>query len=394
MALRGGYITILWPVPCFWGIVLTKSVAGQRLKILYLTTDAYGGYGGVALYNRDVIESLCADEAVAEVVCIPRVVFSDIGALPPKLNHDLAGTGGAAAWIRTVIRHVSSTKFDLIYCGHMNLAPVAWLAARLSGTPWALCLYGIDAWEKNASARRKFFASRADRIISLSRVTLRRFLSWCPVEESRCVVLPNAIHLETFGVAPRDPALEARYGLAGKKVILTFGRLDPAEQYKGFDEIIELLPKLRESRPDIAYLIAGSGKDADRLKAKAAALGLADHVIFTGMVDEAEKADTYRLADVYAMPSRGEGFGFVLLEAMACGVPAIASNQDGGQEAVRDGLIGQVVDPADLDAITAAITKVIDQPKEIPEGLHHFAFPAFRERLQIVIHGLVARAAG
>lgn len=363
------------------------------MHILYLATDAYGGYGGVALYNRDVLEALCDDPAIDSVTAVARSQSSAIGELPEKLHYDTSGVGSLSRYFAAVRRAAfSRQRPDVIYCSHINLAPVAYLIAKMRGVPWVLCIYGIDAWPDRKSASRRFFASRADRVISLSNVTLQRFLSWCPMPADRCIVIPNAIHLDEFGVAPRNQVLEARYGLANRKVVMTFGRLDPTEQYKGFDEIIELMPELLRKRDDIAYLIAGAGADRERLEQKAAALGVADRVVFTGMVDEAEKADTYRLADVYAMPSKGEGFGFVILEAMACGVPAIASNQDGGQEAVRGGLIGQVVDPDKPAEIEQAILAVIDQPKAIPEGLHYFAFPSFKKRVQDLIHAMLPAA--
>jgi glycosyltransferase involved in cell wall biosynthesis len=362
------------------------------LTILHLATDAYGGYGGVALYNRDVIEAMCADPAVRKVVSVARVQSAPLQPLPDKLTYDTSGLGSVSAYLKAVWRQLrANPDIDLVYCAHINLAPVAWAIARLRRVPWMLCIYGIDAWPQYATPRGKFFASRADLVCAVSAVTRDRFRSWCPVPLEKTEVTPNAIHLDEFGIGPKRPDLLARYGLEGAKVIMTFGRLDPAEKYKGFDEIIELMPEMLEERPELRYLIVGKGDDRPRLEAKAAALGVADKVIFTGPIEEEEKADIYRLVDVYAMPSKGEGFGFVVLEALACGVPAIGSNQDGTQEAVRHGMIGQVVDPDNPAQIKAAIFKVIDAPREIPEGLAYFALPAFTARLQGLIHRMVGR---
>ena len=99
-----------------------------------------------------------------------------------------------------------------------------------------------------------------------------------------------------------------------------------------------MLPALAADVPDVAYLIAGDGDDRARLEKKAAALGVADRVVFAGYVPEEEKADHYRLADAFVMPGRGEGFGIVYLEALACGVPVVASSLDASREAVRDGM--------------------------------------------------------
>jgi glycosyltransferase involved in cell wall biosynthesis len=85
------------------------------------------------------------------------------------------------------------------------------------------------------------------------------------------------------------------------------------------------------------------------------------------------------------MPGRGEGFGFVFLEAMACGVPVIASKLDGSREAVRDGELGQLVDPDDADALAEAILIALQQPKAIPTGLDYFSFPRFVERVGEIV---------
>ena len=154
-----------------------------------------------------------------------------------------------------------------------------------------------------------------------------------------------------------------------------------------------MLPDLVAALPDVAYLVVGDGSDRERLEEKARALGVADRVVFTGNVPEAEKADHYRLADVYVMPSQGEGFGFVLLEAMACGIPVIASTLDGGREAVRDGQLGMLVDPADRDELKRAILDALRQPKGIvPAGLEHFSFRNFEARAHALFGQVLAES--
>src|SRR6185369_16974858 len=87
--------------------------------------------------------------------------------------------------------------------------------------------------------------------------------------------------------------------------------------------------------------------------------GVGDQVIFTGMISEDEKVAHYNLADAYVMPSVGEGFGIVLLEASACGTPIVGSNADGSREALLNGELGKLIDPTNLnellDAVTAAL---------------------------------------
>jgi len=200
-------------------------------------------------------------------------------------------------------------------------------------------------------------------------------------------VLPNAIHIGEYAAGKRNTALEQRHGVVGRKVIMTFGRMSADERYKGFDAIIELLPRLRCARPDIVYIAAGDGSDRPRLEAKARELGVANLVVFTGRIAEDEKADHYRLADAYVMPSSGEGFGFVVLEALACGIPVVASAADGTREAVRGGELGLMVDPKDAFALERAILQALERPKAIPPGLDYFSLANFEKRL----HAALAR---
>jgi phosphatidyl-myo-inositol dimannoside synthase len=360
------------------------------MKILYLATDAFGGHGGIAQYNRDMIEAMCRDSGVRRVVAVARTAQYPVGELPAKLDYRTGNQFRRLRFVadafRTAFTHSDTT---LLYCAHLNLAPLVWLLAKLLGRPWVLAIYGIDAWEGRESRRRRFFALRADLVLSISQITLDRFRSWCPVPEARTIVVPNAVHLEKFGTGPKNKILIERYGLIGRRIIMSLGRLESYERFKGFDAMMEALPLLIRDMPDLRYLIAGSGADLERLKTKAATLGLAQHVVFTGAVDESEKADHYRLADAFVLASKGEGFGFVLLEAMACGIPVIASSKDGGREAVRAGMLGRLVDPDNPQALSAAVRTALVQPKIVPSGLQHFAFSNFAHRVSFTLAQVV-----
>jgi glycosyltransferase involved in cell wall biosynthesis len=184
----------------------------------------------------------------------------------------------------------------------------------------------------------------------------------------------------------------ARYGLGGKTVILTLARLDTLERVKGVDQVLEILPRLLSRRPELTYLVVGDGSDKSRLEEKARSLGVADKVVFTGRVDERHKVAHYRLADAFVMPSRWEGFGFVFLEALACGIPVVASRIDGGREAVRDGALGALVDPLDPDDLVRGIEEALSKPRgTVPEGLEYFAFNNFTSRVHTFVDDVIRR---
>jgi phosphatidyl-myo-inositol dimannoside synthase len=215
------------------------------------------------------------------------------------------------------------------------------------------------------------------------------------VPAAKGIVVPNAVDLGQFTPGPKRPDLVARYNLAGKSVLMGMGRLDARERYKGFDEVIEMMAAVRDQRPDLAYLICGDGSDRARLEAKAKQLGIAEAVIFTGYVPEAEKVDHYRLADCFLLAGWGEGFGIVLIEAMGCGIPAIASNLDASSEAVGDGKFGLVVDPRDRQQLFASVEQALARPKAVPQGLETFSDAAFERRIhQRILDPLAVRRGG
>jgi len=347
------------------------------VRILHLGTDSFGGYGGIALYNRELIAALASHPAVEEVMVIPRIIVGALEPLPKKVTFVTTATGGRLAYLKAVRQ--ARNRFDLVICAHVNLLPIARMITK---TP-LLMLYGIEAWKplRDRVSTRVLRSVRG--VISISDVTRDRFTGWSHYE-GPSVLLPNSIRAEWYGIRPKSRELMTRYHLDGKRVLMTLGRVIAAERYKGFDEVLEVLPQLDD---DIAYLIAGGGNDVPRLQRKAASLGVADRVVFTGLFPEEEKTDLYNLADVYVMPSRGEGFGFVFLEALACGVPVIVSCLDGGREAVRHGELGQLVDPTSPAEIRIAIGDALAAggPKRIPDGLEYFSFANFERRTHAII---------
>ena len=352
------------------------------MRVLYLLTDGFGGRGGVAQFSRDFLSAICAHGSVGEVVALPRSIVGDLRKLPEKLRYDSGGAGGKwryffrlRGWL------VKRPGFDIIVCGHLNLIPLAVLAQWRSGAPLVLVLHGIEAWAPPKHRLRRYGAQRADWVVSVSEVTLRRFETWSQISPGRGVVLPCSVDLAWFSPGEADARVVEKYGLAGRVVILTLGRLAATEQYKGFDELLGVVSRLREAEPSVLCVIAGGGDDRARLEAKARDLGVEQWVRFTGYVPDEELPSLYRAARVFTLAGRGEGFGIVLLEAMACGIPVIASILDGSIEAVRQGELGSVVDPRDPDALTAGILQALRRPVgERPPGLEHFGYLAFEAR--------------
>ncbi len=356
-----------------------------------LVTDAHGGFGGIAQYNRDVIEAFVADARVDEIVVVPRGIEDMSFDVPLKVRYERAAAGGLLVFIwRSLIQACFGGKFDLVFCAHSNLAFVALVVRWIARARLVVSVHGTDVWTRPRSRLAGWSMKRADMILSVSAFTVERMRSWLPGPRPAALVVPNAVRLEAFGVADRDPDLVAHYGLEGKRGIMTLGRMAADERAKGFDEIIALMPRLRETCPDLVYLCAGDGDDRPRLEAKARDLGCEDCVVFTGRIPELRKADYYRLADAYIHPSRFEGFGIVLIEALACGMPVLGSTADATSEALRNGELGPAVDPQDPEALAQAILAAIDRPKGVPAGLAHYGVDKFQSRIAAAIGQVMA----
>jgi glycosyltransferase involved in cell wall biosynthesis len=157
----------------------------------------------------------------------------------------------------------------------------------------------------------------------------------------------------------------------------------------------------------VRYLIAGRGDDEPRLRELVSEFGQEEAVIFAGFVPDKELADHYRLCDVFVMPSTGEGFGIVYLEAIACGKPCVAGNVDASPEALGDGRWGFVVNPRSPEEIADAVVKILSGDHNKPwlkepetlrvEVVERYGSKAFerslRAALEQLVPGLVKRCA-
>jgi phosphatidylinositol alpha-1,6-mannosyltransferase len=179
--------------------------------------------------------------------------------------------------------------------------------------------------------------------------------------------LPPGIDADRFRPDPgARAAVRRRYALGDAPVVTCVSRLVAR---KGQDVLIRALPGIRTRVPSTRLLLVGGGPDAGRLRALAAAHGVADAVVFAGAVDEADLAAHHAAGDVFALPCRTrgwgldvEGLGIALLEAAASGLPVVAGRSGGAPETVQEGRTGHVVDGRDLPALVEALVGLLADP--------------------------------
>lgn len=252
--------------------------------------------------------------------------------------------------------------------------------------PYLIPLYGIEVWRPLEWDRRRALA-HARVVFSISGYTLERAKGYAPV--GGAAVVPLALE-ERRPEGAVDAPLLARIG---KGFLLIVGRMDPRERYKGHDQLLEALKEVE----DVHLVVAGDGGDRERLEHKAKTLEIGDRVTFTGFLSEATLAELYRRCAAFVMPSRGEGFGLVYLEAMRAGKPVLAARGSAAEEIVIDGKTGFLVDPDDREELRAALERLVGRPGEakrlgengFDRWRREFGIESFRERLEPLLERLV-----
>jgi phosphatidyl-myo-inositol dimannoside synthase len=251
----------------------------------------------------------------------------------------------------------------LVLAAHPNLAPVT-RAMRLFAPKMKsiVCTHGIEVWEPLPSIRRSALC-HATMVLAPSRATADHLISVQGVAPDRVRVLPWALDpdfaTKSAGAAPAPLPADFPPG----RVILTVGRWLAAERYKGMDTLILAMSRLLLRWPDLQLAIVGSGDDRGWLEHVARDSGVQRHVHFLTNISYGELSSCYEAAEIFALPSRGEGFGFVYLEAMAHGKPVIGGAHGGAPEVIQDGVTGYVVHHGDTVELATSIDTLLSNPE-------------------------------
>ena len=255
-------------------------------------------------------------------------------------------------------------KPNYIISNHISLLRLLYYFRKIFKINYGFIGYGIEVWDLDNI--NKEIVRNAKVIATFSDYTATKIKEQINSKYTY-ILFPPLIKENKFFIKPKNKKLIKKYKLEGKKIILTVARLASTEKYKGYDKVIKALPKIIKKVPNIKYLIVGEGDDLLRLKNLVKNLDLEDYIIFCGFIPNKNLVDYYNLCDVFVMPSKGEGFGIVFLEALACGKPVIAGNKDGSCDALLNGKLGVLIDPDNIKEIENAIIMVLN--KEISKEL-------------------------
>lgn len=298
----------------------------------------------------------------------------------PRPHRYHAYRGARVALTQALVRRMwSGTAPRIAVFAHPNLA-----VTSLAFPPWVrrvVVAHGVDVWTP-LRLERRLALRRIDALWPVSEDTARHLREVQGVAAERIRVIPNA--LDPFWPLPEAHA-------RGHEHVLAVSRLHPDHAYKGIDVTLQALAAVPAAqRP--RYVVAGDGPDRERLETIASELGI--DVSFTGKVSDEVLAGLYRDASAFVLPSTGEGFGLVYLEAMAFGLPCVAAKAGGATEVVADEVTGITIAPRDVAGLASAITRVTG-----PEGVafgdagrlrveREFLFPTYEARVFAALDAL------
>lgn len=252
------------------------------------------------------------------------------------------------------------TSADLIHFNLFNAyqGQYSILAARWAGTSRLVASYHLLPRSRTASLRgrllERILMASLDQVIAGCEANADLLIRYFGTPRDRLSIVYYGIEVERCTPGPGA----AHEALKGRRAVIAVGRLTPQ---KGFSTLIEAAPRVVEAVPDAGFLIVGDGPLRADLERAALASGAGEAIVFAGERWDGIH-DLIRGARALALPSVYEGLPLIVLEAMACGRPVVASAVDGVPEAVADGETGILVPPGDAGRLADALIGLLRDP--------------------------------
>ncbi|MGZ5561694.1 MAG: glycosyltransferase family 4 protein [Halobacteriota archaeon] len=339
------------------------------MKVL-IVSPYYSGVGGLQQYSYRIAVGLHdagVDTTVVTSSRVPQRSGPMVITLPQLTT--VSNTPFSLRWFGSIKRIIKDLDPDIVN-GHLPVPYMADIAAReCSGHPFVLTYHndavGITPFTKLLvrsyyDILGKGTIRRASRIITTS----QRYAELSPYLKrfsQKIAVVPPGVDLATFNPNVYSGFLKDTYSLEGS-IILFVGQLSKTHRHKGLSILIRAL---RYLDPSTTLVVVGGGNWFSHYKADAENAGVADRVVFAGIISEEELPLYYRGADLTVLPTYtdAEGFGMVLAEANACGRPVIGTNVGGIPSLIQDQHNGLLVEPGDLRGLVQAISVVLNDGK-------------------------------
>lgn len=336
-------------------------------------------WGGAEVWLMDVMHGLTRRGHRTSLACRPgtileknaRAVGCDV--IPVAMRSDFD-----PAVVARIVRLLRSRHVDVISTNMDKELRFGGLAARLTGGIAVVPSREVDYPLKNKLRYRFTYNALADHILANSVSTKRSLLMNAPwLSPDRIEVIYKGIDPEPYLTNPDEGlALRDELGIARDAPVVGF--VGQIIERKGIPDLVWSIPRVVEKVPGVRFLFAGEGKLTEFLLAKARELGVSDHVVHAGFRKDIPAV--MKALDLLVLPSVVEGFGYVLVEAMAAARPVVATNVSSIPEIVQNDESGILVDVHNPDQLAAAMVVVLesrDRGREMGERGRHIMLEKF-----------------
>ncbi len=331
-----------------------------ELRALQVVRPAAGGM----VRHVAVLSAGLRERGIAVSVAGPRSALQAHEAMRLDVDHDLpiAARFNALTDVRSIARLrrlvAQPPAFDVV---HPHGLRAAWIAAFVGNRSSVSCIVTAhnlpDLSGMPARVAARISLRRAHAIVAVSQAVADRIAA-LGADRQRMQVIPNGVPLRPVRDAGCIVGARRALGLPEEAVVLVaVGRLSPE---KGYDVLLSAIPRMQSVFPQTILAVVGAGPSEADLAALIARMGLESAVRLVGFV--ADVGPWLSAADIVVVPSRSEGQGLVALEAMAVGVPVVASRVGGLPEVIKDGVTGLLVVPDDAEGLADALICLARQP--------------------------------
>jgi phosphatidylinositol alpha-1,6-mannosyltransferase len=281
----------------------------------------------------------------------------------------------------------------VVIAAHPNLAIPADVMKRIVPRLRVIVVsHGIEVWRPLSTMRRKALR-RSQLVLAPSRYTGEKLNEIQRVAKERIRRLPWPVNPDFERLADDGSKLPLPPGFPNGRIVLTVGRWAASERYKGVDDLIHAIAQLRHAHPELQLVAVGEGDDVERLAHIAATLSVGVCVHFLSGLSRNQIAACYSRAEIFALPSSGEGYGLVFLEAMTFAKPVVGAAAGGAVDLIQDGVNGILVPPRDSQKLIEALSSLLsDERLRTRLGRagadmvrKHYSFAAFKDGLDRIL---------
>ena len=340
-----------------------KQSKGQTKKIIVLFPELLG-VGGIQEAGRLTAAAL---DRIAKSHDNWVTSFQSINDGLGDHQFEIAGQQvSLRGFSRSKVRFVGSTLGQsrkgarIVLAAHPYLAlPAAWMKCLSPQLKTIVMSHGVEVWNPLPGLRRRSLLS-ADLVLAPSSDTAQKLAQVQGVPPANIRKLAWPLNPDFLKMADKPAELSLPKNFPEGRVILTVGRWAASERYKGLDDLIRTVAQLQTKFPRLCLAAVGDGDDLLRLEKIARDLGVSESIRFLTKLSREEIAACYAHSEIFALPSTGEGFGLVFLEAMAFGKPLIGAARGGITDIIEDRVNGLLVPAADLKSLVDALAELLE----------------------------------